>query len=121
MGRTQHSTMQHNASPWSTHLLWRTTVAATLVVIAMADLPVHCTKSELIGKWTIEMSKADKSKGDIKCSDEAQQYQSKAHNFGLGERNFEPISRFLVEFEEPLGIKVYSVGTSDQTIRATTP
>jgi len=66
-----------------------------------ADLPVHCTHSQVLGEWVFHRGSSGHQKHKLKCSQTPQKFDNPKDAYGLGEPAFKPVDQYKVVLKEP--------------------
>jgi len=74
---------------------------AVVLVGVEADLPVHCTHSQVLGEWKLHRGPGQQHKTDVKCSQAPEVYDTRLDRYGLGPPNFTPEDTMKVVLKEP--------------------
>jgi cathepsin C len=83
-------------------IFFKILVAVTLISIHKADIPVHCLKSQIVGKWIFQATEPKERNiqelYDLKCGHEMPSHEKSSH-LSLSYTSIENFDRsFEVEF-----------------------
>lgn len=77
-------------------------LAVWLVIVPVnADLPVHCTHSQILGEWTFHRGAGGSHKDKLACSQSSDRFDDRTDEYGLGPVNFKPVDELKVHLKEP--------------------
>merc|ERR1711959_287253 len=74
---------------------------AVLLPLAKADLPVHCTHSQVLGEWTFHRGSGGNEKHKLKCSHSNGKFDDRTDQYGLGPPAFDTVDSVKVHLKEP--------------------